>query len=53
MKIDESHTQFIYTGSNEGIGFLGRSLLKLGGTKSNEQVVLDFLDLVKEEAMKS
>lgn len=53
IKIDESHTQFIYAGSNEGVGFLGRSLLKLGGTKSNEKVVQDFVELVKEEAMKS
>lgn len=51
-KVDEQTTRFIYGGKNEGINFLGRALLKLGGTKSNQKVVTDFLNLVKEEALK-
>lgn len=51
-KIDENTTRFIYSGQNEGINFLGRSLLKLGGTKNNNKVVTDFINLVKNEALK-
>jgi hypothetical protein len=51
-KVDEHNTRFIYGGKNEGINFLGRALLKLGSSKSNDKVVRDFLHLVKEEAIK-
>src|SRR5690606_6626337 len=30
-KVDKQTTRFIYGGKNEGINFLGRALLKLGG----------------------
>nr|WP_318280802.1 hypothetical protein [Paenibacillus bovis] len=46
-------TRFIYSGNNEGTNFLGRSLLKLGGTKNNEKVVNDFVELVRNEALKN
>lgn len=51
-KVDENTTRFTYSGKNEGINFLGRSLLKLGGTKNNNKVVTDFVNLVKEESLK-
>ena len=51
-KVDESTTRFIYDGKNEGINFLGRALLKLGNAKNNGKVVNDFLELVREEALK-
>ncbi|MBD2868266.1 SRPBCC family protein [Paenibacillus arenilitoris] len=52
IKEDENLTTFIYTGQNEGINFLGRSLLKLGGSKNNDKVVDDFVELVRSEAAK-
>ncbi|MDQ0063779.1 SRPBCC family protein [Paenibacillus harenae] len=51
-KEGENLTTFIYSGQNEGINFLGRSLLKLGGSKNNNKVVDDFVDLVRSEAVK-
>ncbi|WP_028608372.1 SRPBCC family protein [Paenibacillus harenae] len=51
-KVDENLTTFIYTGQNEGINFLGRSLLRLGGSKNNDKVVDEFVDLVRSEAVK-
>lgn len=51
-KIDEHNTKFIYEGQNKGINFLGKALLKIGGTKNNEKVVQDFMDLVEKEALK-
>ncbi|SFB09699.1 MULTISPECIES: SRPBCC family protein [unclassified Bacillus (in: firmicutes)] len=51
-KLDEQHTKFIYHGQNKGINFLGKALLKIGGTKNNEKVVQDFMDLVEKEALK-
>ena len=53
MKEEDKITKFIYSGQNEGINFLGKSLLKLGGTKNNNKVVNDFVNLVLNEAMKS
>ncbi|MEK3886158.1 SRPBCC family protein [Bacillus sp. FSL K6-3431] len=53
VKEADQRTKFIYSGQNEGINFLGRSLIKLGGTKNNEKVVNDFVKLVHDEAMKS
>lgn len=51
-KVDEHNTKFIYQGQNKGINFLGKALLKIGGTKNNEKVVQDFMDLVEKEALK-
>jgi hypothetical protein len=51
-KIDEGYTRFIYEGMNKGVNFIGRAMLKLGSEKSNNQVVLEFLDRVKQEVTK-
>jgi hypothetical protein len=51
-KIDEGNTRFIYEGRNKGVNFVGRAMLKLGSEKANNQVVHDFMELVRQEAMK-
>ncbi|MCA1066269.1 SRPBCC family protein [Rossellomorea sp. AcN35-11] len=51
-KIDDHQTRFIYSGENEGVNFLGKVLLKLGGEKNNKKVVTDFMDRVENEALK-
>lgn len=51
LKIDENQTKFIYEGKNKGINFVGRSMLKLGGQKSNMDVVKEFMEKVNHEAM--
>jgi hypothetical protein len=50
VKLNEEETNFIYTGQNTGLNFLGKVLLKLGGEKNNNKVVTDFMDLVESEA---
>nr|WP_263323527.1 SRPBCC family protein [Neobacillus sp. Marseille-Q6967] len=52
IKIDETHTKFIYEGQNKGVNFVGRAMLKLGSEKSNNIVVQEFLKKVEEEALK-
>ncbi|MFD1737803.1 SRPBCC family protein [Bacillus salitolerans] len=52
LKIDESQTKFIYEGQNKGVNFVGRAMLKLGGKKGNIDVVQEFLNKVKQEAVK-
>lgn len=52
IKVDESHTRLIYEGENKGVNFVGRAMLKLAGKKSNLDVVMEFLERVKAEAMK-
>lgn len=52
VKIDDNHTRFIYEGQNKGVNFVGRAMLKLGSEKSNNKVVEEFMEKVKEEAMK-
>jgi hypothetical protein len=52
LKLDETHTKFIYEGQNKGVNFVGRAMLKLGSEKSNNKVVQEFLELVRKEAMK-
>ena len=52
IKIDASHTKFIYEGQNKGVNFVGRAMLKLGGTNSNHAVVHEFMKKVEEEALK-
>ncbi|MCX7571855.1 SRPBCC family protein [Tumebacillus sp. DT12] len=51
-KIDETHTRFEYEGQNKGVNFVGRAMLKLGSKESNNKVVEEFMQRVKEEAMK-
>jgi hypothetical protein len=51
-KIDEGNTRFIYEGRNKGVNFVGRAMLKLGSEKANNQVVHDFMELVRQEVMK-
>ncbi|WP_175987834.1 SRPBCC family protein [Bacillus sp. Marseille-Q1617] len=51
VKLNEEETNFIYTGQNKGLNFLGKVLLKLGGEKNNKKVVTDFMDRVEREAL--
>jgi len=51
LKIDDTHTKFIYEGQNKGVNFVGRAMLKLGSDKSNNKVVKEFMEKVKEEAL--
>ncbi|MBC1798518.1 SRPBCC family protein [Listeria booriae] len=51
-KIDEKSTRFIYSGSNQGINFLGKILMKLSSSKNNDKVVADFMKRVEAEALK-
>ncbi|MBC1794980.1 SRPBCC family protein [Listeria booriae] len=51
-KIDEKSTRFIYSGSNQGINFLGKILMKLSSSKNNDKVVADFMKRVETEALK-
>lgn len=50
-KTSEQQTKFTYAGSNKGINFVGRAMLKLGNSKNGEQVIDDFLDRVESEAL--
>ncbi|MET1012984.1 MAG: SRPBCC family protein [Paenisporosarcina sp.] len=50
-RVNEKQTNFIYAGSNQGINFVGRAMLKLGNKKAGDKVVTDFLDRVEQEAM--
>lgn len=52
VQIDRDNTKFIYEGQNKGVNFVGRAMLKLGSKESNNKVVLEFLQKVKEEATK-
>ncbi|HWO97406.1 MAG TPA: SRPBCC family protein [Bacillus sp. (in: firmicutes)] len=51
LKINETHTKFIYEGQNKGVNFVGRAMLKLGSEKSNNKVVEEFMQKVKQEAL--
>lgn len=51
-KIDEKSTRFIYSGTNQGINFLGKILMKLSSSKNNDKVVADFMKRVETEALK-
>ncbi|MEK5442893.1 SRPBCC family protein [Fredinandcohnia sp. FSL W7-1320] len=42
LKIDESHTKFIYEGQNIGVNFVGRAMLKLSSKNANNDVVREF-----------
>lgn len=50
-KVSEQQTNFIYAGSNRGINFVGRAMLKLGSGKNGDQVIHDFMDRVNLQAM--
>jgi hypothetical protein len=50
-KGNENQTNFIYSGSNTGLNFVGRAMLKLGNKKAGDKVVTDFLNRVEQEAM--
>ncbi|MBD1381835.1 SRPBCC family protein [Metabacillus arenae] len=52
LKIDETHTKFIYEGQNKGVNFVGRAMLKLGSQKSNNNVVNAFMQKVEQESLK-
>jgi hypothetical protein len=52
IKLNENETKFIYQGQNKGVNFLGKVLLKMGGEKNNNKVVMDFMELVEKEALK-
>ena len=52
LKVSETQTKFIYEGSNKGVNFVGRAMLKLGSEKSNNKVVEKFMQKVNEEAMR-
>ena len=49
-RLNEKQTKFIYAGSNTGINFVGRAMLKLGNKKAGDKVVTDFLNRVEQEA---
>ena len=52
-KIDDTHTKFIYEGTNAGVNFIGRAMLKLANPKGNNlKAVHDFLQRVEQEALK-
>jgi hypothetical protein len=51
VKMNEEETNFIYSGQNKGLNFLGKVLLKLGGEKNNNKVVSDFMDRVENESL--
>lgn len=52
-KVTESQTRFRYIGSNEGINFTGKMMLKLGKKQENGgPVVEEFIQRVKREAEK-
>jgi len=50
-KVNDRQTKFTYAGENRGINFVGRAMLKLGSGKSGNQVVIEFLDRVEQEAL--
>ena len=50
-KVSETQTTFIYSGSNRGINFVGRAMLKLGSGKNGNQVIHDFMERVNLQAM--
>ncbi|HSP23347.1 MAG TPA: SRPBCC family protein [Planococcus sp. (in: firmicutes)] len=52
QKISEQQTRFVYEGSNRGTNLMGRTMLRMGGSKSNMDTVNEFMDLVEAEAVK-
>ena len=52
LKNEQDATTFIYEGSNKGVNFIGRAMMKLSSQKGNDDVVKEFLQRVQTEAMK-
>ncbi|WP_101843594.1 SRPBCC family protein [Halobacillus sp. Marseille-P3879] len=50
-KLDESRTKFIYEGTNKGVNFIGRAMLKFANKKGSRDVVEQFMDRVEQEAV--
>ncbi|KGR77392.1 SRPBCC family protein [Ureibacillus manganicus] len=50
LQNSNTQTKFTYEGTNKGVNFVGRAMLKLGNEKSNYKVVEEFLHRVKNEA---
>ncbi|HSJ37819.1 MAG TPA: SRPBCC family protein [Planococcus sp. (in: firmicutes)] len=51
-KVDESRTQFIYAGCNQGRNFVGKAMTKMASSRSHMKSVENFMDRVEQEAMK-
>ncbi|PEJ56882.1 MULTISPECIES: SRPBCC family protein [unclassified Bacillus (in: firmicutes)] len=52
-KIDDTHTKFTYEGTNAGVNFMGRAMLKLANPKGNNlKAVHEFLQRVEQESLK-
>lgn len=51
-KISENETRFIYSGSNKGLNFIGKAMLRIMPKKQNQKVVNEFMERVKHEALK-
>lgn len=49
-QLDEQTTIFTYSGETKGVSFLGKTMMKLASKKKDEQIVTEFLQLVKQEA---
>ncbi|MBM7553591.1 SRPBCC family protein [Thalassobacillus pellis] len=49
-KLEENKTRFIYEGSNKGVNFVGKAMLKFANKKGNERVVQEFMERVEQEA---
>jgi len=52
LKNEQDATTLIYEGSNKGVNFIGRAMMKLSSQKGNDDVVKEFLQRVQTEAMK-
>lgn len=50
-KVSEQQTKFIYSGTNLGINFVGRAMLKLGSKVNGDHVIHEFMDRVEQEAL--
>ena len=50
LQNSNTQTKFTYEGTNKGVNFVGRAMLKLGNEKSNYKVVEEFLHRVKNVA---
>ncbi|WP_414054353.1 SRPBCC family protein [Macrococcus equi] len=51
-KISDHETRFIYSGSNKGLNLVGKAMLKVMPKKQNQKVVNEFMERVKQEALK-
>lgn len=52
IKVNEDETKFLYSGQNKPLNLIARGMVKMMGNKKNNQVVADFIELVKSEAIK-